>query len=78
MDCSKQIFHQPACWCYEAKREEKGVCLTVHKEQNQFVLGIKSHLTVVDKFEETITNSLQQAEALRQSILRKAFERERL
>ncbi len=31
-------------------------------------------LTVSDKIEETITQSLQQAETLRQSILKKAFE----
>ena len=31
-------------------------------------------LTVCDKIEETISQSLQQAETLRQSILKKAFE----
>ena len=33
-----------------------------------------AEFNVCDKIEETITNSLKQAEALRQSILKKAFE----
>jgi type I restriction enzyme S subunit len=44
------------------------------KEQQQIVQEIESRLSVCDKIEETITNSLKQAEALRQSILKKAFE----
>lgn len=43
------------------------------KEQNQIVQEIESRLSVADKMEESITQSLQQAEALRQSILKKAF-----
>ncbi len=43
-------------------------------EQQQIVQEIESRLSVCDKMEETITTSLQQAEALRQSILKKAFE----
>jgi len=43
-------------------------------EQKQIVQEIESRLSVCDKIEETITNSLQQAEALRQSILKRAFE----
>ena len=43
-------------------------------EQNQIVQEIETRLSVADKLEETITQSLQQAEALRQSILKKAFE----
>ncbi len=46
------------------------------EEQQQIVQEIESRLSVCDKMEETITNSLQQAEALRQSILKKAFEGE--
>jgi type I restriction enzyme, S subunit len=42
-------------------------------EQQQIVQEIESRLSVCDKIEETITNSLKQAEALRQSILKKAF-----
>lgn len=44
------------------------------EEQTQIVLEIESRLSVADKLEESINNSLQQAEALRQSILKKAFE----
>ena len=42
--------------------------------KQQIVLEIASRLSVCEKIEETITNGLQQAEALRQSILKKAFE----
>lgn len=44
------------------------------EEQQQIVQEIESRLSVYDKIEETITSSLKQAEALRQSILKKAFE----
>lgn len=44
------------------------------KEQELIVSELESKLTVCDKIEETISQSLQQAETLRQSILKKAFE----
>jgi len=44
------------------------------KEQTQIVQEIESRLSVCDKMEESITESLLKAEALRQSILKKAFE----
>lgn len=44
------------------------------EEQNKIVQEIESRLSVADKMEESISQSLQQAEALRQSILKKAFE----
>ena len=44
------------------------------EEQQHIVSELESKLTVCDKIEETITQSLQQAETLRQSILKKAFE----
>lgn len=44
------------------------------EEQFQIVLEIESRLSVCDKLEETISKSLQQAETLRQSILKQAFE----
>ena len=44
------------------------------EEQHKIVQAIESRLSVADKMEESITQSLQQAEALRQSILKKAFE----
>jgi type I restriction enzyme S subunit len=44
------------------------------EEQRQIVSEIESRLSVCDKLETTIEENLQQAEALRQSILKKAFE----
>jgi type I restriction enzyme S subunit len=44
------------------------------QEQKITVELIESRLSVTDKMEETINQSLQRAEALRQSILKKAFE----
>jgi type I restriction enzyme S subunit len=43
-------------------------------EQQCIVSEIESRLSVCDKIEESIATALQQAEALRQSILKKAFE----
>ncbi|MDP2791527.1 MAG: restriction endonuclease subunit S [Rectinemataceae bacterium] len=43
-------------------------------EQSRIVAEIESRLSVCDKLEESITQSLLQSEALRQSILKKAFE----
>ena len=43
------------------------------EEQHLIVQEIESRLSVADKMEESIAKSLQQAEALRQSILKKAF-----
>lgn len=42
-------------------------------EQEQIVLAIQEKLSLLDQLEQTITHSLQQADALRQSILKKAF-----
>lgn len=47
------------------------VCST--QEQHQIVQEIESRLSVCDKLEETISESLEKAKALRQSILKKAF-----
>jgi len=44
------------------------------KEQNQIVQEIESRLSVCDKVEQSIKESILKAEALRQSILKKAFE----
>lgn len=44
------------------------------EEQQIIVSELESKLTVCDKIEDTISQSLQQAETLRQSILKKAFE----
>lgn len=43
------------------------------EEQNRIVQEIESRLSVADKMEQSIQESLQKAEALRQSILKKAF-----
>ena len=43
------------------------------EEQHQIIQEIESRLNVADKMEESIAQSLLQAEALRQSILKKAF-----
>lgn len=43
-------------------------------EQIQIVQEIESRLSVCDKMEQSISESLEKAEALRQSILKKAFE----
>jgi type I restriction enzyme, S subunit len=42
--------------------------------QDDVIKEVESRLSVCDKMEETINNSLEQAEALRQSILKQAFE----
>jgi type I restriction enzyme S subunit len=43
-------------------------------DQNSIVSEIESRLSVCDKIEESIEKSLKQADCLRQSILKKAFE----
>jgi type I restriction enzyme S subunit len=45
-----------------------------HKQQIQIIQEIESRLSVCDKVEQSITESLEKARALRQSILKKAFE----
>ncbi|MEK7122891.1 MAG: type I restriction endonuclease subunit S, partial [Patescibacteria group bacterium] len=44
------------------------------EEQHAIVAEIESRLSVCDKIKESIEHSLKQSEALRQSILKKAFE----
>ena len=56
------------------KVRELRIELPDEEEQYKIVEEIESRLSVADKMEESITHSLQQAEALRQSILKKAFE----
>ena len=45
-----------------------------YDEQQTIISEIESRLSVCDKLEQTIEDSLKKAEALRQSILKKAFE----
>ncbi len=56
------------------KVRELRIELPNEEEQDKIVQEIESRLSVADKMEESITQSLQQAEALRQSTLKKAFE----
>jgi len=56
------------------KIEEMLVTVAPASEQANVVLEIESRLSVCDKIEENIEQGLQQAEALRQSILKRAFE----
>ena len=44
------------------------------QEQNEILQEIESRLSVCDKMEQSINESIEKAEALRQSILKKAFE----
>lgn len=44
------------------------------EEQKQIVVQIESRLSVCDNIEKTVNEALSQAEAMRQSILKKAFE----
>ncbi len=59
---------------YINKIKQIEIPLTSIKEQQLIVEELESKLTVCDKIEETISHSLQQAETLWQSILKKAFE----
>jgi len=54
--------------------ENHDIPLPPVEEQKKIIQEIESRLSVADKMEESINQSLQQAEALRQSILKKAFE----
>jgi type I restriction enzyme S subunit len=56
--------------------ENHDIPLPSTEEQNKIIQEIESRLNVADKMEESITQSQQRAEALRQSILKKAFEGE--
>ena len=58
----------------QARIKEIEIPVPPVEEQHLIVQEIESRLSVCDKVEETITTSLAQAETLRQSILKKAFE----
>jgi len=49
-------------------------CIAPLDEQHQIIQEIESRFSVVEKMEQTIAESLQKAETLRQSILKHAFE----
>ena len=44
-------------------------------DQDKIILEIESRLSMCDSIERTVDTALQQAEAMRQSILKQAFER---
>ena len=50
------------------------IFIPAESDTDRLLFEIESRLSVCDKFEESIEQGLQQAEALRQSILKKAFE----
>lgn len=54
--------------------EDLEIPICSFSNQQKIVSEIESRLSVCDKIEETIESSLQQAEALRLSIIKKAFE----
>jgi type I restriction enzyme S subunit len=56
------------------KIKDAKIILPPIKEQEHIVSELESKLTVCDKIEEIISQSLLQAETLRQSILKRAFE----
>ncbi|MHB8473279.1 MAG: restriction endonuclease subunit S [Gammaproteobacteria bacterium] len=56
-----------------SKVESLFVPLCVKEEQDILLSELSSKLSLADQLDQTITTSLQQAEALRQSILKKAF-----
>jgi type I restriction enzyme S subunit len=60
----------------KAMREFEIPIPQIIEEQHTIVQEIESRLSVSDKLEQTIEDSLKKAEALRQSILKKAFEGE--
>ncbi len=49
------------------------VAIVCQREQKQIMQEIEARLSEADQLDQTLTTSLQQAEALRQSILKKAF-----
>ncbi|BBL56816.1 hypothetical protein MKFW12EY_04290 [Methylomonas koyamae] len=49
------------------------VALCGVEEQQKVLTEVETNLSIIDQLDQTITTALQQAEALRQSILKKAF-----
>jgi len=45
-----------------------------YNEQEKIISQIESRLSICDRLEESISQNMQQSDALRQSILKKAFE----
>lgn len=71
-DCSKDGTTVESIESVKLRNYKIPIC--TDNEQKLIVQEIESRLSVADKMEASITESLQQAEALRQSILKRAFE----
>lgn len=63
---------QPAFGIKKARLLSVKICPM--EKQRQIVEEIESRLSVCDSIEQTVDTALSQAEAMRQSILKKAFE----
>jgi len=58
----------------KSRFKELLIVMATKEEQEQIVREVESRLSVCDKLEETVHQSLEKIEYLRQSILKKAFE----
>jgi type I restriction enzyme S subunit len=56
-----------------SKVESLFIPFCIEEEQNQVLIELDEKLSEIDNLDQTITTALQQSEALRQSILKKAF-----
>ena len=71
-------------WAYAPATAQKNINLDTlenliipycsYEEQKEVVSEIEARMTICDSIEQTVDTALQQAEAMRQSILKKAFE----
>ena len=68
----KNETSQPAFGIQKARLLRIKMCSP--KDQDRIVYSIREKISVCENIEQTVTLSLQQAEAMRQSILKKAFE----
>ena len=57
-----------------SKLGQLDIVLAPLKDQSKIVEELENHLSIADKMEESIAQGLQQAEAMRQSILKRTFE----
>ena len=72
-------------WAYAPATAQKNINLDTlenliipycsYEEQKEVVSEIEARMTICDSIEQTVDRALQQAEAMRQSILKQAFER---
>ena len=68
----KNETSQPAFGIQKARLLRIKMCSP--KDQDRIVYSIREKISVCENIEQTVTLSLQQAEAMRQSILKNAFE----